>query len=354
MHFGYNHSAPTFLSTEKETTMTNAKGPITIFGYGPTGAATAEVLRNRGQSIRVVQRKRPASLPVGVEFMPCDVMDAQSVLRAMTGAEQAVITIGVEYSGRIWREVWPKAMANFLAAAEAANARIVHIDNMYMYGPHDDTPIHEDAPLTAYGHKPAVRSEITRMWMEAGREGRVKWAALRAPDFYGPGVDRSHIGETGLGLIAQGKTAQLIMSPDQPHAFAYVPDIARAAVSLLDAPDDAFNQAWHVPCAPTRTPRQLLQIGAAAIGQKLKLMAMPTLGLRIIGLFSPFLRECVEMRFTWNRPYHVDATKFAHRFWSDATPFEVGIPLTVKAFRAAARPETKESRGQTPARTAVT
>ena len=160
--------------------MTNAKGPITIFGYGPTGAATAEVLRNRGQSIRVVQRKRPASLPAGVEFMPCDVMDAQSVLRAMTGAEQAVITIGVEYSGRIWREVWPKAMANFLAAAEAANARIVHIDNMYMYGPHDDTPIHEDAPLTAYGHKPAVRSEITRMWMEAGREGRVKWVPVPA------------------------------------------------------------------------------------------------------------------------------------------------------------------------------
>ena len=227
--------------------MTNAKGLITIFGYGPKGAATAAALRTRGQSIRVVQRRRPASLPAGVEFMPCDVMDAQSVLRAMTGAEQAVITIGVEYSGRIWREVWPKAMANFLAAAEATNARIVHIDNMYMYGPHDDTPIHEDAPLTAYGHKPAVRLEITRMWMQAGRAGRVKWAALRAPDFYGPGVDRSHIGETGLGLIAQGKTAQLIMSPDQPHAFAYVPDIARAAVSLLDAPDDAFNQAGTSP-----------------------------------------------------------------------------------------------------------
>ena len=40
------------------------------------------------------------------------------------------------------------------------------------------------------------------------------------------------------------------MAPDMPHAFAYVPDIARAAVTLLDAPDDAFNQVWHVPCAP--------------------------------------------------------------------------------------------------------
>lgn len=334
--------------------MTNTKGLVTIFGYGPTGIATADRLRARGTPIRVVQRKRPADLPAGVEFMSCDVLNHADVLRAMTGAEQAVITIGVEYDGDIWKDVWPKAMASFLAGAEATGARIVHIDNMYMYGPQGSAPIHEDVPLTSYGKKPAARSEATRMWMKAAREGRVKWAALRPPDFYGPGVDRAHIGETGLGLIAQGKTALLIMQPDQPHAFAYVPDIGRAAVSLLDAPDDAFNQAWHVPCAPTRTPRQLLQMGADALGLKLKLMPMSTLMLRAIGLFSPFLRECVEMRFTWNRPYHVDATKFARRFWADATPFEVGIPLTAKAFRAAATLKTKESRGHTPAKAAVT
>ena len=271
----------------------------------------------------------------------------------MTGAEQAVITIGFEYTGRVWQAAWPKAMTNFLAAAEATGVRIVHIDNMYMYGP-QDTPLHEDMPLTTYGLKPAARAEATRMWQAAAREGRVKWAALRAPDFYGPGVDRSHIGETGLGLIAQGKTAQLLMEPDQPHAFAYVPDIARAVLSLLDADDSVFNQVWHVPCAPTRTPRQLLQIGAGAIGQKLKVMSIPSGLLPLLGAFSPMMREFAEMRFTWNRPYHVDATKFARRFWSDATPFEVGIPLTVKAFRASARSETKESRGRTPAKPAVT
>lgn len=331
---------------------TQADGLVTIFGYGPTGIATAQRLIARGTPVRIVQRKRPANLPAGVEFISCDVLDAQQVLRAMTGAEQAVVTIGFEYSGKVWKQAWPKAMANLLAAAEATRARIVQIDNMYMYGP-QDVALHEDLPLTSYGQKPAARAEATRIWMKAALEGRVKWASLRAPDFYGAGVDRSHIGETGLGAVAQGKSAMLLMSPDQPHAFAYVPDIARAAVSLLDAPDDAFNQTWHVPCAPTRTPRQLLQIGADALGQKLKLMAMPTLGLRLMGVFSPFLRECVEMRFTWNRPYHVDATKFARRFWSDATPFEVGIPETVRAFRAAIVPKTKENRGHTPARTAT-
>jgi nucleoside-diphosphate-sugar epimerase len=191
------------------------------------------------------------------------------------------------------------------------------------------------------------------MWMKAAREGRVKWAALRAPDFYGVGVDRSHIGETALGQMAQGKPALLLMGPDRPHAFAYVPDIARAAVTLLDAGDDAYNQAWHAPCAPTRTPRQLLEIGADALGQKLKVVAMPTAALRLAGIVSPFLRECIEMRFTWDRPYHVDATKFSRRFWSDATPFEVGVPLTIRAFRAAAPLTSKKSRGQTPAAAAT-
>mgnify|MGYP000553000363 CR=1 FL=1 len=258
------------------TTSPNPKALVTILGYGPTGIATAERLIARGTPVRIVQRKRPANLPAGAEFMSCDVLDGAQVLRAMTGAEQAVVTIGFEYVGKVWKTAWPKAMANLIAAAEATRARIVHIDNMYMYGP-QDTPLHEDMPLTTYGLKPAARAEATRMWQAAAREGRVKWAALRAPDFYGPGVDRSHIGETGLGLIAQGKTAQLLMEPDQPHAFAYVPDIARAVLSLLDADDSIFNQVWHVPCAPTRTPRQLLQIGAGAIGQKLKVTGTPTI-----------------------------------------------------------------------------
>jgi nucleoside-diphosphate-sugar epimerase len=211
-------------------------------------------------------------------------------------------------------------------------------------------------PLTSHGVKPAVRSEITRMWQKAAREGRVRWASLRAPDFYGPGVGRSHIGDTGLAAIAKGKAAMMLMNPDQLHAFAYVPDIARAALSLLDAGDDAFNQAWHVPCAPTRTARELLQMGADAVGQKLKVVAIPTPLLPVLGLVVPFMKEYGELRFTWTRPYYVDATKFSRRFWSDATPFEVGIPAAMRSFPAAepTLKSTKKSRGHTPAATTAT
>lgn len=332
--------------------MTNAKGLITVFGYGPTGEATVERLVARGQQVRVVQRKRPANLPAGVSFMNCDVLNADDVKRAVAGAEQAVITTGFEYKGDVWKVVWPKAMRNFLAAAEIENIRIIQVDNLYMYGP-QDAPLNEDMPLTSYGKKPAARAEVTRMWQKAVRERRVRWAALRAPDFYGPGVRNSHFGETGFIPVAQGKTAMVLMKPDTPHAVAYVPDIGRAVVTLLDAPDDAFGQVWHVPCAPTRTPRELLQIAADAAGVKLKVMAMPQAMLHLMGAFAPAMKELAEMSFTWNRPYHVDATKFGRRFWSDATPFEVGIPAAVRSYPAAAPTlkSTQKSRGQTSAAT---
>jgi hypothetical protein len=56
--------------------------------------------------------------------------------------------------------------------------------------------------------------------MAARDAGRVKIAALRAPDFYGPGVANSHLGELGFGALAKGKAASLILPPDTPHDFA--------------------------------------------------------------------------------------------------------------------------------------
>ena len=133
--------------------------------------------------------------------------------------------------------------------------------------------------------------------------------------------------------MAKGKAAMLLGSADLPHDVAYVPDVARATLTLLDAPEDAYGQAWHVPCAPTRTLRQILQIGAEDLGAPLKLTVMPPWVMELTSFFMPILREFKEMRFQTDRPYHVDSSRFAKRFWSDATPFEVGVPLTVNSFK---------------------
>jgi nucleoside-diphosphate-sugar epimerase len=309
---------------------------IVVFGFGAVGRATTEALINRGSAVQVVQRSRPADLSRGATFHPCDVLDAAAVRRAVDGAVQVVVAIGFPYVGATWRASWPLAMENLIKACEASQTRMVFVDNLYMYGPQHDA-LREDMALTDYGVKPAVRAHITRLWMSASAAGRVRIAALRPPDFYGPDVTQSHLGDLAFGALAKGKRATLIAPPDMPHDFAYVPDIARAVLTLLDAPDDAFGQAWHMPCAPIKTPRQILQIGADALGVKLRITALPLWSLPIMGIGSPMMREMAEMRFQWDRPYRVDAHKFAERFWSDVTPFEVGARATALSFRTTAQ-----------------
>ncbi len=304
---------------------------ILIAGYGPVGRATWERLRESGRTARVAQRTRPASLPADVAFQTCDALDAESTRRAVAGAKQVVLAIGFPYLGKVWKEAWPRTMTNMVEACGATGARLVFADNLYMYGPRD-APLTEDTPLSDFGVKPAARAEATRVWRAASAAGRLRCAALRAPDFYGPGVGASWLGQTGFGALARGKPAMVIGSPDTPHDFAYVPDIARAIVTLLDAPDDAYGRAWHVPCAPTRTPREIFALGAAALGVAPRVRGLPIRALPFAGLFVPQLKP--EMSFQWDRPYRVDSRAFAARFWGDATPFEIGAPAAALSFRA--------------------
>ena len=75
-----------------------------------------------------------------------------------------------------------------------------------------------------------------------------------------------------------------------------------------------YGQAWNMPCAPTLTPREILALGAAALGVRPRVTTIPPRSLSLSGLFAPFLREVANVAFTWDRPYRVDASKFVATF----------------------------------------
>jgi len=262
----------------------------------------------------------------------------EAVASVCKDREIAICAVGFPYDSSVWERDWPAAMEALLDSCAAAGARLVLADNLYMLGPQTE-PLTEDMPLTDYGRKPRVRARITRLWQQAHAAGRVRVVAVRASDFYGPRVPTSVLSEFGVARLVAGKPALVPYSPDFPHDFTYVADFARALVTLADAPEDAYGQAWNVPNAPTRSLRQLLSLAAGIAGVSMRLHAIPAWLQPALGLFQPAVRELVEMKFQTDRPYRVDATKFVRRFGAAFTTFEDGLSATVAFYRRAKQSE---------------
>jgi nucleoside-diphosphate-sugar epimerase len=295
---------------------------------GPVGVATMFALRARGLEVRGASRSGRSEAPPGVEIVRADARDEAAMERLCAGAEVVYGTVGLPYPE--WMSQWPKVVVGLLAGAR--NKRLVFADNLYAYGP-QTRPLTEDMPLTELGRKPALRARLDRDMLRAHQSGACRVALVRASDFYGPRVRQSLLGEQVVGRVVKGQAAQVLPGVDEPHSLTYIDDFARALVDVALSPDDAWGRSWHVPNAPARTVRDLVEKLYELSGERPKMTVMPGWMLTALGWFSPLMREIGEMRANLERPYLVDSSAFVARFGWNATPFEEGLEKTLDWYR---------------------
>lgn len=301
-----------------------------IFGTGPVGRWTARALVDRGLAVRAVNRSgaRPDLVPESVEIVAADASDPDQARAAAEGAAAVIQALNPPYDR--WHELFPGLQASVLAAAEAAGARYVSIENLYMYDP--SGPIREDTPIAPKSRKGTLRQRMADELMAAHAEGRVQATALRASDYYGPGVTDSAWGERVFAPLVEGKAAQATGALDVPHSVAFIQDVGRAAAELATR-DAALGRTWIAPHAPARTAREMIAIAAEVAGVEPKVRAMGTLMMRIGGLFIPEARASVEMMYQFMRPFEVDASRIEREFGLTATPLAEGLARTVAWYR---------------------
>jgi nucleoside-diphosphate-sugar epimerase len=219
-----------------------------------------------------------------------------------------------------------------LEGAAAAGAKLVAMENLYMYGPTGGGTVTEDLPYAATTRKGRVRARMSQELMEAHTSGRVRIAIGRASDFFGPRVLASAAGEQVFGRAVEGKSVQVAGDPDQPHTYTYVPDIGRGLVTLGEH-EEALGRAWHLPSPETLTTREFVEMIFEEVGKPARIQAAPKLVLRALGLFSPPLRETIEMLYEFEEPFVVDHSDFTRAFGDHATPLGEAIRETVRWYR---------------------
>jgi len=304
-----------------------------VFGTGAIGLATFDALRRRGETVRLVNRSGHARVPDDVDLVAGDARDPAFTTAVTAGAGVVYQTLNPPYAE--WTEQFPALQAGVLAAAEANGARLVSMENVYMYGRPAGRPLTEDRAHDAHTRKGQLRGRMSRELLAAHHAGRVQVAIGRASDYFGPrGGAQSNLGDRVMPAALAGKSATVLGRLDQPHTYTYIPDIGEGLAVLGEHPD-APGEVWHLPNDPdTRTTRQLVETVYRHAGQpRTRVRALPPLVLRGLAWVNPTVRELLEMQYQFEEPFIVDSSKIAGKLDVHATPLDQALADTLATYR---------------------
>jgi len=287
-----------------------AKTVLILGAAGRFGAAAVQAFAAAGWRVLAQQRRAPAkALPRGAVFVDTPMANTEALAARAAGATLVVYAVNPLYHR--WNAELLPLFQQGLAVAQRLGARFMLPGSVYNYGAQMPPLLREDTP-----ERPSTRKGEQRCAMEAELRARAAQGLdsvlIRAGDFYGAGSG-SWLDQAVVKDIARGKL--VYPGPlDLPHAWAYVPDLARAFVAVAERPAQRGLQRLHF-AGHTLTGRELLDaIEAAAepLGlrpvQGFRRGGMPWGVIRAIGIVHPLWREFARMSYLWRVAHALDGT----------------------------------------------
>ena len=305
---------------------------VVLGATGGVGQAIVQALAAQGAQIRAVNRSGRALVPTSVEVIAADLTNRESTRAACQGATVVYHCAGLPYDQ--WATHLPVMLDNVIAAVSDTEATLVYCDNLYMYAP-TAQPLTEESRQAPVTRKGKLREQLAETILAAHAQKQIRATIGRGPDFYGPGVRASAVGERFFNAVVAGKRVPWLGKLDVPHALLFVEDFARGLIAL-GTHEQTLGQIWHIPTAPALTGRQYVALASEAAGVQARPLAVPGLLLRGLGLTNAILRETVEMLYEFNEPYLIDGNKYTRAFDGIPTSHQEAMRRTVAWYRDSA------------------
>jgi nucleoside-diphosphate-sugar epimerase len=199
-----------------------------------------------------------------------------------------------------WAAKLPGLTNQVIAAGRASGATILQACNVYAYGEGAPEALTPETPHRATNPLGRLRIEMETRLSDSG----VPVILLRAGDF----IDTEASGNWFDRVIAKDASKGLFSYPgnaDIPHAWAYLPDLAAAAVVLADAREALPKVCEVLFPGHTLTGRDLCDATARALGRPVRLRHMSMLPLQLARPFWPMARGLIEMSYLWSMPHRL-------------------------------------------------
>ena len=280
-------------------------GSVIVLGAkGRFGRAAVQAFHQAGWQVSAFGRGLDRKAFPQVRCIEGDAQDANALSKACAGMDVIVNSLNPPYPD------WPKSMpiltGSVIAAAKVTGATVLIPGNVYNYGADMPAVLNEQTPWRPTTRKGKLRVEMEQAFRDAG----VRTIVLRCGDFFESEDSgdwfshhisaKSHLGQT------------LYPGPlDLVHAWAYLPDVARAAVALAEKRAEFTNMEEFAFPGYGVTGRQQMDEIARVLGLAQRHKGLPWPMLRLLGIFAPLMREVHEMRYLWQVPHRIDGGKMA-------------------------------------------
>lgn len=224
-----------------------------------------------------------------------------------------------------WARLVPQLTKQIVNTAKDTGATVLIPGNVYNYGADMPPELHESTPHRPTGPLGQIREDMERAYRTAG----VRTIVLRAGDF----IDTYASGNWYDKVITAKLLKGIVEYPgdlDTPHTWAFLHDLANAAVKLAEQAQD-LPEFFEINFPGyTLTARELTHAIEQVTEQRLTLRQMPWWPIQIAKPFWPMARPLLETRYLWNTPHRVSSERFAELLADfEPTPLHEAIAASV-------------------------
>lgn len=315
---------------------------INTFVLGATGsigyAVTANLLARQLPVTILVrnQTKAEALFPDAptLTLVEGDVQDAALLSRIIADKRETAFTHlfhGINYPYDQWFGNMNRVTQNVIEAAAPNRLTIVFPGNVYNFG-NTNEPIREDSLPHPISRKGQLRVELEAMLEQAAQAGRCSVLNVRLPDFWGPNVMNAGVRPIFEGAL-QGKSMPWLLNADIPHQSVYTNDAAEIIVRLMLRGNEKPYEVWNYGGTVLPSVRSWFGQISPLAGWSSRVQVHSRLAIRLLGLFSPVVREVGEMLYLYENTILLDDTKVREAFPDfRETPMQQALQETLTWF----------------------